>query len=106
MNTLSKKGLEKYTDRFFSVDGYKTLMVYVKNLIGMYLKKGTTYPFSYGMVFGIPFFDWAHIIKSKEELYIKIKAAMELLGIESMTIDDGRSAKTFKLSLEKKEKWQ
>ncbi len=40
MNTLSKKGLEKYTDRFFSVDGYKTLMVYVKNLIGMYLKKG------------------------------------------------------------------
>ena len=55
INTLDDKGKTLYLKKMFTENGYNTLKKYVDNLAQMYIQE-TEYPFSIGIVFGIPCF--------------------------------------------------
>ena len=88
MNVLSEEGKEKFVNSFFTEKGYLTLLQYTKNLVKEYIKrKDVDYGFSLGIVFGIPMFGWGSEIENKQELYGRIKAYMQILGIQDLKIE-------------------
>jgi len=101
MNTLTPEGKEKYKSKFFTEKGYETLLTFTKSLIKESFKhKDGGYPFKLGVVFGIPMFDWAQEFKTHDEMMGRIKAYMQILGVEELIVDDIKFS--FKLKEDKK----
>ena len=90
MNILNEKGKEKFINSFFTQKGFKTLVNYGNNLAKMYFTK-KEYPFTIGIVFGLPFFDFSNEVTSKEELKGRIKLIMMLTGQEEIKVKLGSS---------------
>lgn len=84
-NILSNKGKETYQSKYFKTEAYDTLTNYTKNLIKEYISR-EQYPFPLNPVIGMPYFEYAHEIKSDQELLGRIKALGQILGIEEIEI--------------------
>lgn len=95
MNELEK---EKHNNLFFTEYGLKTLKTYTQTLAKEYYqKKENEYPFKIGLVFGIPFYKYAHTFNSKEDLLGRIKAYSQLIGQKEITFKINNSEITIKL---------
>jgi len=87
-NTLYEEGKKKYKNIMFTDKGYETLMTFTQTLAKEYhKKKKEEYPFKLGRVFGIPLFHYAHTINSQDELYGRLKAYGQILGIKEIVLD-------------------
>ena len=84
----------------FTEEGYKTLKTYLKTLTKFWYTR-EEYPFSFPILFGVPFMDFAHIIKNKDELIGRIKVLAQILGIEEVTIKVNDTDITINLKGEK-----
>jgi hypothetical protein len=88
LNVLTGEGFVKHKNVFFTDKGYDTLLQYAKSLVKLYhLKQDKDFPFRLGLVFGIPYFGWAHEFRSREELYLRIKSLMQLLMVQELSVD-------------------
>ena len=88
INTLTKEGIGKYTEKMFTDSGYSCLLEYTKSLITFYLKK-KNYPFRIGIVFGIPMMNYSQTIDNKEMLHERIKSYMNILGVKELRVKKG-----------------
>ena len=98
LNVLeNEKTRNKYLGVIFTENGEKTLMRYLEHLVGFYMNPNREYPFKIGIIFGIPLFKWANLIDSKEDLFGRIKAYAQILGIDEINTKKGSSMITLKL---------
>ena len=98
INVLSKEGKEQYSKKNFTEFGEKLLNNYLKALVKLhFIKKDDEYPFSIGIVFGLPMFDWAQSFRNKEILLERIKTIALILGIDTIEVDVGDAKLTMEL---------
>jgi len=86
---------EEYLEKMFTEKGFSTLHVYLKNLVKEYFTQ-KSYPFSIGIIFGIPFFkdeSWDREFKNKDELLGRIKQLMQILWVNGVEVKVGNSIK-------------
>lgn len=86
MNT----NLQNYIQKNFTEDGYDTVYYYTCQLIKEYVKRSEKdYPFSLGLIFGIPHFpnNYSTKFSNKDELCGRIQGYMQLLGMSAIEVD-------------------
>jgi hypothetical protein len=89
-NVLNEEGMKKYSTVFFSEKGYKTLYNYTLELAKIYLKD-EGYPYKLGTILGIPLFQYAQVIGSKEEMKGRLKGYFQVLGLDKLDVPMGES---------------
>lgn len=89
---------EKHNNSFFTKEGYDALFRFTNKLVKEYIIR-KEYPFTIGIVLGIPLFDWSKTFKNKEDLLSRIKGYAQLLGIEEFNIVTGIEKYTLKLEV-------
>ena len=76
----------EYINHYFTIEGEKAVSNFLNTLLEIYFTKDV-YPNKLGFIVGIPNFQSLNIISSKDELKGRIKAYMQILGIEKLKIE-------------------
>ena len=91
--------MEEHMQKFFTDFGFDTLYSYTQTLVKEYYQR-ESYPFKFGIILGIPYHmnsSAERIVDSKEELKGRIKSNLQLLGLNSMTIQVKDTKITFEV---------
>lgn len=84
-NVKDEAGREAHDLRMFSDHGRQTLQNFLIELAREYtlrLGRPEDYSFEMGIVLGVPFFGYAKNVKSQEDLYSRMLAIAQILGID------------------------
>ena len=83
--------MQEHMNKFFTEWGFDTLHSYTKSLIKeWHKKKDEEYPFTLGVIFGIPFFNSTtneRKFNNKSELEGRIKGYMQLMCLKTIEVE-------------------
>lgn len=86
-NISDKESQDKYIKKYFTAEGYDTLLNFTKTLTKEFFKRAETeYPFKLPLIWGVPQFDWASEFEDKSILESRIRGYMQFLGIDSISV--------------------
>lgn len=77
---------EKYRNFLFSSEGFTTLETYIKQMLTWYMDGEMKYPFTQGIILGLPLMDFSSTIYSRELLRERILIVATLLGKQEFDV--------------------
>lgn len=83
-NVTTDEGHKEWQEKMFTKKGYKTILNFTNSLMKIYYEK-KDYPYTLGLILGMPNFGYSKIIKSEEALLERVKAYMQILGLTEIT---------------------
>lgn len=86
-NILNKDEKEEYISKYFKDEGYHVFETYLKELILIYIKLDTTYPYTLPAILGISYFEYSNTISNDKELLGRIKLLGQVLGIKDLSLE-------------------
>ena len=90
---MGKEEVLKYINKTFTEEGINALYKYTQELVKIWYKKEENeYPFTIGIVYGLPFFDDTandRKINNKDQLEGRIRGFMQLMCLKSIEVPHG-----------------